>query len=436
VEEPCFAGERLCLDLTANGLERWMGVRVRLSTMMFLEYFVWSAWYVTLGTWLGIGLHFDGQRIGLVAGTTAIAAIVSPLFMGALADRFLSAERLLAVLHGVGGVLLLLAARQHSFAGIYTLFLLYSICYMPTMALTNAVCFRHIEHVEQQFSGIRVFGTLGWIAAGLIVGFAKIEASAITVQLAAVASFVMAAYSLTLPGTPPVAKPGGFSLRDVFGIDALRALKKPSFAVFIAASFLICIPLQFYYAFTNLYLNEIGVQHAAAKMTLGQMSELGFMVLIPWFFRRLGVKYMLAVGMFAWVARYASFAYGNSDSRMMLLYLGLILHGICYDFFFVSGQIYVDKTVSFEVRAAAQGLITLVTYGVGMLAGSWVSGRVVDAFSAQVGDAVAHNWKMIWMVPAVGSAVVLVGFLLFFRDKEASSVQPREEAMAEAASPL
>jgi nucleoside transporter len=384
--------------------------------MMFVEYFVWSAWYVTLGTWLGIGLHFDGARIGLVAGTTAIAAIVSPLFMGVVADGFLAAEKLLAILHGIGGVVLLLAARQHTFGGIYTLFLIYSICYMPTMALTNAVCFRHIADVKQQFAGIRVFGTLGWIVAGLLVGFAKIEASAMAVQLAAVASFVMAAYSLTLPKTPPAGS-GEFKFSDVFGGDALKLMKKPSFAVFIAASFLICIPLQFYYAFTNLYLNEIGVQNAAAKMTLGQMSELCLMVAIPWFFRRLGVKYMLALGMLAWVIRYAMFAYGNAGGLILLLYAGLLLHGICYDFFFVSGQIYVDNSVALENRAAAQGLITLVTYGLGMLAGSWVSGRIVDSFSVQIAGVVSHHWKMIWLTPAAICVVVLVGFLALFHDK-------------------
>lgn len=413
-----------------------MGLRIRLSAMMFFEYFIWSAWYVTLGTWLGIGLHFNGEHIGLVAGTTAIAAIVSPLLLGALTDHFLSAERLLAILHGMGGVLLLFAARQHSFPAIYSLFLAYSICYMPTMPLTNAICFRHIQRVEDQFAGLRVFGTLGWIAAGIFVSYEGIESSAVTVKIAAITSFAMAAYSLTLPSTPPTSRSARFSIRDVIPIDALYILRKPSFLIFLVASFLICIPLQFYYAFTNLYLNEIGVRNAAAKMTLGQISELVFMLLMPWFFRRLGVKYMLALGMFAWVVRYASFAYGNDQGRMWMLCAGLLLHGICYDFFFVSGQIYVDKNVPLRVRAAAQGLITLVTYGAGMLAGSWLSGLVVDRFTSGFGSSTMHNWRLIWLTAAIGSAVVLLGFLALFHGKTNSDPHSGRALATDSALPL
>jgi nucleoside transporter len=394
-----------------------MGIRIRLSAMMFLEYFIWSAWYVTLGTWLGVGLHFDGKRIGLVAGTTAIAAVVSPLFMGAVADRFVAAQKMLAALHLVGGVLLLFAARQHDFGVLYWIFLAYSLCYMPTLALTNAVCFRHVGDVQEQFTGIRVLGTLGWIVAGILVGYAGIEATAIPVRLAAFCSFVMAAYALTLPATPPAAEQTKFRPKALLPVSVLRMLKKREFGVFVAASFLICIPLQFYYAFTNLYLNEIGVHNAAAKMTLGQISELGFMVTIPWFFRRLGVKYMLAAGMLAWICRYLLFAVGDAGGRLWMLYGGIALHGICYDFFFVSGQIYVDKSVPEDVRAAAQGFITLATYGVGMLVGSYLSGYVVDLFRAQAADLVTHHWRSIWMVPALGSALVLIFFLIFFREK-------------------
>jgi nucleoside transporter len=387
--------------------------------MMFLEYFIWGAWYVTLGTWLGVGLHFNGERIGLVAGTTAVAAIVSPLVTGALADRFYSAEKLLAALHLVGGLLLLLGSRQHSFMVLYWFFLAYSICYMPTLALTNAICFRHVASVQERFTGIRVLGTLGWIFAGIVVSYANIEATAMPVRLAAGCSLVMAGYALTLPATPPDGQQRSFGLATLVPMSVLRLLKQREFGVFVASSFLICIPLQFYYAFTNLYLNESGVQNAAAKMTLGQISELVFMVTIPWFFRRLGVKYMLAAGMLAWVIRYVLFAYGDTTGHMWMIFGGIVLHGICYDFFFVSGQIYVDKSVSHNVRAAAQGFITLVTYGVGMLVGSYLSGYVVDLFRVQRGDLSAHNWRSIWMVPAVGSALVLFFFLLFFRQRSA-----------------
>ena len=397
-----------------------MGIRIRLSAMMFLEYFIWSAWYVTLGTWLGVGLHFDGQRIGLVAGTTALAAVLSPLITGAIADRYFAAQKMLGALHLIGGLFLFLGARQLHFGGVYALFFLYSLCYMPTLALTNAICFRHVANVQDQFSGVRVFGTLGWIVAGILVGYAGVEATAVPVHLAAVCSVVMAIYAFTLPNTPPASSDTGFSLKALLPMSVLRMLKKKEFAVFVAASFLICIPLQFYYAFTNLYLNEIGVHNAAGKMTLGQISELVFMITIPWFFRRLGVKYMLAAGMLAWVLRYALFAYGNTSERMWMLYGGIALHGICYDFFFVSGQIYVDKSVPAGIRAAAQGFITLATYGVGMLVGSWVSGYVVDLFRDKNPDALAHHWRSIWIVPAAGSGMVLLFFLLMFQEKRSA----------------
>jgi len=393
--------------------------------MMFLEYFIWGAWYVTLATWLGVGLHLSDAHIGAIYGTTAVAAILSPLLTGAIADRFFAAQKLLAALHLVGGALLLFGAQQHSFVALYWVFFVYSICYMPTLALTNAICFRHVANVQEQFTGIRVLGTLGWICAGLMItalgyaaGFAGIEATAIPVRLAAACSFLMAAYALTLPATPPAEAQVRFSIKALVPMSVLRLLKQKQFAVFVAASFLICIPLQFYYAFTNLYLNEIGVQNAVSKMTLGQMSELVFMVTIPWFFRRLGVKYMLGAGMLAWVIRYAFFAYGNADARMWMLYGGIALHGICYDFFFVSGQIYVDKSAPASVRAAAQGFITLVTYGAGMLVGSYLSGYVVDMFRMPAIGLLSHHWRSIWLVPAAGSALILVFFLLLFRAKD------------------
>ncbi len=403
-------------------------MRLRLSIMMFLEYFIWGAWYVTLGTWLGVGLHFDGKSIGLIAGTTAVAAIVSPLFMGAFADRFFSAQKLLAVLHCMGGFLLLLATHLHSARTLYWTVLAYSLCYMPTLALTNAICFRHVEDVQEQFTGIRVLGTVGWIAAGLAVGYAGIEATHLPVELAAVCSMVMALYALTLPATPPAAEDRPFDLPSLLPMSVLRMLRQREFGAFVAASFLICIPLQFYYAFANLFLNEIGVAGAAAKMTLGQMSEVGFMVTIPWFFRRLGVKYMLAAGMVAWVMRYVLFAYGRPSAGMWMLYLGIALHGVCYDFFFVSGQIYVDKSVPADVRTAAQGFITVATYGLGMWAGSYLSGMVMDIFRIHTGSLDTHAWRQIWMVPAAASALVLVFFLLMFRkDSGARSVTVSSE---------
>jgi len=346
--------------------------------MMLFEYAIWGAWYVTVGTWLGRTLHFSGTQIGAVAGTTAIGAMISPLFVGLLADRLFDTRRVLALLHVVGAVLLVVAAQQHSFPLVYTALLAYSLCYMPTLALTTSLAMRHINNPQEEFGAIRVFGSLGWIVVGLVVGAWGVEATASPLHLSAALSLVMAGYCFTLPPTPPLANQQRFKVRHVLPLESLHLLRDRSMAVFALSSFLICIPLQFYYAFTNLFLNDVGVANAAGKMTGGQMSELLCMLLIPWFFRRLGVKYMLAVGMLAWVVRYAMFAFGGTGELMWMLWLGIILHGICFDFFFVVGQIYIDREAPTALRAATQGLITFLTYGLGMFVGSWLSGVVVD----------------------------------------------------------
>ena len=387
--------------------------------MMFLEYFIWGAWYVTLGTWLGRQLHFSGQEIGLAAGTTALGAMLSPFLVGLMADELFANQRLLAALHGIGGVLLWIASTQKNFGPLYFILLIYSLCYMPTMALTNALAFRQMKDPKQDFGSIRVLGTAGWIVAGLLIGYMGVESTAVPVRVAAVSSILMAIYSLTLPDTPPLRSAHGFKLSNIFPAEAFNLFKDRNFSVFALASFLICIPLQFYYTFTNPFLNEIGVQNAAGKMTMGQMSELLFMVTLPWFFRRLGVKYTLMLGMFAWVLRYICFGTGNSGGLVWLLYLGIVLHGICYDFFFVTGQVYVDQKAPPALRAAAQGLITFITYGIGMFIGSWICGRVVDLYAkSSAAGGVLHDWRSIWMVPAIASAVVLIFFALGFRNEE------------------
>jgi nucleoside transporter len=391
-------------------------IKSRLSLMMFLQYFVWGAWSVTLGTWLATSLRFSGQQIGWAAGTTAIGAIISPFFVGLIADRFFSTQKMLGVLHAIGAVLLVVASQQSSFVTFYVAVLLYSICYMPTLALTNSLAFRQMQDPQQEFGMIRVFGTIGWIVAGLIIGNLGMEATAIPMRIAAACSLLLALYCFTLPHTPPLAQSTQFKLEQIIPKEAIQLFRNRSMAIFAISSFLICIPLQFYYAFTNLFLNEIGVQNSAAKMTGGQMSELFCMLLIPWFFRRLGVKYMLGVGMLAWAVRYVFFAYGNSGELMWMLWAGILLHGICYDFFFVVGQIYIDREAPVGLRAAAQGMITLITYGAGMLVGSWLSGRAVDAY-AHAGAA-GHDWQSIWIISASCSAVVLVLFLCFFSEKK------------------
>jgi nucleoside transporter len=406
-------------------------IRARLGAMMFLEYFIWGSWYVTLGTWLASSLHFTGQQIGLAAGTTAVGAMIAPFFVGLVADKLFAAQRVLAALHLFGGVLLFAASQQAAFGKIYLILLLYCLCFMPTLALTNSLAFRQMRDPKEEFGPIRVLGTAGWITGGLLVGSLRLESTARPLQLAAALSILMAIYCLTLPDTPPLAREGRFTLASVFPREAVALLRERSMAVFAIASFLICIPLQFYYAFTNLFLNEAGVQNAAGKMTGGQMSELFCMLLIPWFFRRLGVKYMLVAGMSAWVLRYVLFAYGSVGDRMWMFWLGILLHGICYDFFFVTGQIYIDRKASLALRAAAQGLITFITYGAGMFVGSWLSGAVVERYTAVAGsgDAV-HAWRSIWLFAAGASAIVLVLFLFTFSDSERAKVSTLESAGA------
>ena len=393
-------------------------LRVRLSTMMFLEYFIWGAWYVTLGTWLAGSLHFTGQQIGLAAGTTAVGAILAPFFVGIVADRFFATEKVLGLLHIGGAVLLFVASIQTSFTAFYVLILLYCLAFMPTLSLANSLAFRQMDDPKEEFGAIRVLGSGGWIVAGLLIGTLRLEATSTPMRLAALASLLMGLYSFTLPATPPLARTEKFSLDSIFPREAIKLLGERSMLIFVIASFLICIPLQFYYAFTNLFLNQTGVSNAAGKMTGGQMSELICMLLIPWFFRRLGVKYMLIAGMLAWVARYLLFAYGNVNAHMWMLWGGILLHGICYDFFFVTGQIYIDRKAPLNLRAAAQGIIIFITYGLGMFVGSWLSGAVVShyALATAVGTA-TYDWKSIWLFSAGASAVVLILFLFTFSDK-------------------
>ena len=398
-------------------------IKARLGTMMFLEYFIWGAWYVTVGTWLSTTFHFSGQQVGLVAGSTAIGAIVAPFFVGLIADKLFATEKLLGALHLVGGVLLFVASRQGSFTAIYAVILLYCLCFMPTLALTNSLSFRQMTDPKIEFGGIRVLGTLGWIIAGLSIGAMKLEPTAHPLQIAASISIVLGFYSFTLPHTPPLARGEKLSVGSLFPKEAILLLKERSMATFAIASFLICIPLQFYYAFTNLFLNDTGVHNAAGKMTGGQMSELFCMLLIPWFFRRLGVKYMLAAGMAAWVLRYLLFAFGNATTGVWMFWVGILLHGICYDFFFVTGQIYIDRKSSLALRSAAQGMITFITYGLGMFVGSWLSGAVVDHYTTRTNGGVpVYDWHGIWIFAASASALVLVAFLFAFAEREPQTI--------------
>ncbi len=391
-------------------------IKVRLAVMMFLEYAVWGTWYVTIGTWLSLTLHFTGQQVGLVVGTTAVGAIVAPFLVGLIADKLFATEKVLAVLHLVCGILLFFTARQHTFPAIYGFMLLYCCFFMPTLALANSLSFRHIRDPKEEFGPIRVLGTIGWIVIGILLGKMKIEATSTPLLLGSAGSIIMSLYCLTLPHTPPLARDAKFTLSSLFPREALMLLTERSMAIFAIASFLICIPLTYYYTFTNLFLNQSGVTNAAGKMTGGQMSELICMLLIPFFFRRLGVKYMLAAGMASWALRYTFFALGNADSRAWMFLLGILIHGVCYDFFFVTGQIYIDRKAPPELRSAAQGLIAFITLGLGMFVGSWLVGVIADHYS--VNGSNNYNWRAIWLTAAAASAIILVLFLFVFHEKE------------------
>ncbi|QEM82496.1 nucleoside permease [Halomonas binhaiensis] len=395
-------------------------IRARLSIMMFLEFFIWGGWFVTLGTFLAHNLSASGGQIGMAFSTQSWGAIIAPFIIGLIADRYFRAERILAVLHLAGAALMYALYQAESFTAFYPLVLAYMILYMPTLALVNSVSFRQMADPSREFARIRVWGTIGWIVAGLTISYllAWDSATAIaagtlrnTFLMCAIASLILGLYSFTLPATPPKAGDGQGGIREWLGLDALTLLKDRNYAIFFVASILICIPLAFYYQNANPFLAEIGVANPTGKMTLGQISEVLFMLLLPLFIHRFGIKITLLVGMLAWAVRYALFAFGDAGSGVGLLLLGIALHGVCYDFFFVSGQIYTDARAGERFKSSAQGMITLATYGVGMLIGFWVAGMITDYYTTAEG----HDWASIWQFPAIFALVVLALFALSFR---------------------
>ncbi len=397
-------------------------IRTQLSVMMFLEFFVWGSWYVTMGIYLPNTLGSDGGEIAMAYSTQSYGAILAPFVIGLIADRYFNAERILGVLHLLGAVLMYLLYQATDFTVFFPYLLAYMIMYMSTLALVNSVSFNQMTDPGKEFAFVRVFGTLGWIAAGLLISYLNWDSETgisegilrNTFLMAAISSAVLGIFSFTLPKTPPRADTSKkVALSDILGLDALSLLKDRNFLIFFLASVLICIPLAFYYQHAGQFLGEIGVSNPAGKMTVGQISEILFMLLLPYFFKKFGFKMTILVAMLAWGIRYVLFAYGDTGDLVVLLLLGIALHGLCYDFFFVSGQIYTDSKAGKAYKSSAQGLITLATYGIGMLIGFWAAGKITDAYLVAEG---IHDWTTIWLYPAAFAGAVLVLFGFMFKN--------------------
>lgn len=402
--------------------------RIKLSTMMFLEFFIWGAWFVTLGTFLGTNLKASGAESAAVFSTQSWGAIIAPFIIGLIADRYFNAERILGVLHLIGAFLMYQMYQSNEVGSFYIYVLSYMVLYMPTLALVNSVAFNQMKDPEKEFANIRVWGTIGWILAGLAISFVfhwdtteNIAQGMLknTFLLAGIAALVLGLLSFTLPATPPKVSNDKIKIADIIGLDALKLLKDKNFAVFFLSSILICIPLAFYYQNAHPFLTEARIENPTGKMAIGQISEALFLLLIPVFFTRFGFKKTILVGMLAWAIRYALFAYGNGADLSFMLIIGIALHGICYDFFFVSGQIYTNSKAGEKYKSAAQGLITLATYGVGMLIGFAVAGWITDNYKTATGTI---NWEMVWIIPAGIALAVFVLFALTFNDKNKAEV--------------
>ena len=402
-------------------------LKFRLSVMMFLQFFIWGSWFVTIGVYLRNGMKFDAG-LGTAYSVGPIAAIISPIFLGVIADRFFPTQAVLGGMHLVGGLLMLCIpwSIQQEMAGSHGMFfwvlLAYSLCYMPTLGLTNTLAMRNVTSAEKDFPVIRVFGTVGWIAAGLLVGTVlKADATALPMQIAAVASFALGVFSFFLPHTPAPAKGQKASVSQALGLESLSMLKDLNFLVFAIASLLICIPLQAYYAYAATFITDAKFGSAAGTMFWGQVSEIIFMLVIPLLFRRLGVKWMLAVGMACWVLRYALFAIAAPDAVKWMIVAGIVVHGICYDFFFVTGQIYTDQKAPAHIRGQAQGFLVVLTQGLGMWLGAKLNQTLfVAKVGSLTGGAALSYWQSFWWVPCSMAAGIFLIFVLLFRAKPIS----------------
>ena len=390
-------------------------IRLQLSFMMFLQFFIWGGWFVTMNSFL-VSINASPSEIGLAYGSQALGAIIAPFVIGLIADRYFSAQKILGAIHLSGAAIMYYLSSRTDFNSFYPAVLIYMILYMPTLALVNAVAFKQMNDPEKEFSFIRVWGTIGWIIAGLAIGWFSWKGLQLsnTFLLAGISSAVLGVFGFFLPDTPPPKKGTSATFSEIVGADALKLLKDRNYAVFFLCSILICIPLAFYYQHAeNFIKSALEINNAAGQMSMGQMSEMIFMFLMPFFFVKFGVKKMLLFGMLAWMLRYLLFGFGDGDADAWMLYAGIVLHGICYDFFFVTGQIYTNQKAGEKIRSSAQGMITLATYGVGMLIGFWIAGLAAEMYKTNDG----FEWKNIWLIPSCISALVMIIFLLFFKEK-------------------
>ena len=389
-----------------------------LSFMMFLEFFIWGVWYVSAGNYLS-SIGFQGIEIGRAFSTLAWGSIISAFFVSLIAYRFFSAEKLNGILHLIGGGLMYVVSQITDPQLFFWVLLLYMICYMPTIALSNTIALHHTPNAGKQFPQIRVLGTVGWIVGGITISLLDLEFGPYPMMMAAGASIILGLYSFFLPKTPPHKSASKVKIKDIIGLDALKLMKNKSFAILIVSTLLISIPFAMYFQYTNMSMNEAGIDNVAGLMSMGQMSEVIFMLLMPLIFIRLGIKRMLLLGMVAWIVRYSLFAFGNNTELISFFYIGIILHGICYDFFYVTAQIYVDKKVPTSLRASMQGLLTFITYGVGWLIGTNLSGWELKRGQIMEGsEVVGHNWQSIMLVPAAIALVVSVLFIVFFKQEK------------------
>jgi len=395
-------------------------VKTRLSAMMFLEYCIWGSWYVTISTYLTQTLHFTGTQVGNVFSTVSIASLVSPFFVGLVADRFFATERVMTVLYLLSAVCIYLVTQVTSFPAVFGLMLAFCLCFFPTVALTNSLTMQNVKDPGRDFPPIRTLGTLGFIVVVSVVSLMKWEASSMQFTLAAIAAAFMALYSITsLPHTPPPARGQTVTWQRAIGLDTISMMKQTNFMIFVVASILACIPLTFYYSFANAYLNDLHVNNAGFMMTLGQWAELFMLLAMPVLFRYVSIRGVLLIGLASWTIRYVLLAYGDPGPGIWMFYIAILLHGACYDFFFVAGQLYTDQEAPSYLRSSAQGFITFMTYGVGMYMGSVLSGVSRDYFP---------TWQSFWLSSAGMSFVILLLILLFFRSKVKIRAQQRAAA--------